>query len=79
MAKTGTRRSALVINEAEARVVRTAVGFIVDESNNVSETARKLNDRGQLTRSGRPWTASNLHRRLPCSAHGFNPRWPDQT
>lgn len=68
IAKTGPRGSALVVDEVEAEVVRAAVGFIVDDSNNVSEAARRLNGLGLLTRSGRPWTASNLHRRLRCSA-----------
>ncbi|MFI7344718.1 recombinase family protein [Streptomyces sp. NPDC049936] len=68
IARTGPRGSALVVDEVEAEVVCAAVGFIVDDSNNVSEAARRLNGLGLLTRSGRPWTASNLHRRLRCSA-----------
>lgn len=62
--QTGKRGSTLVINEPEARVVRTAVRLIVEEKKNVSEAARELNALGCLSRSGRPWTASNLHRRL---------------
>lgn len=66
--KAGGHRSTLVVDEGEARVVRRAVSLIVDESHNVSEAARRLNSLGQLTRSGRPWTASNLHRRLRCTS-----------
>ncbi|WP_406132435.1 recombinase family protein [Streptomyces anthocyanicus] len=66
--KSGGHRSVLVADEGEARVVRRAVSLVVDESLNVSEAARELNASGHLTRSGRPWTASNLHRRLRCSA-----------
>ncbi|MEU1045769.1 recombinase family protein [Streptomyces sp. NPDC005897] len=66
--KAGGHRSTLVVDEGEARVVRKAVSLVVDESHNVSETARELNTLGYLTRSGRPWTASNLHRRLRCSS-----------
>ena len=66
--KTGRRGSRLVIAEAEARVVRKAASLIVDEKKNVSETARELNALGYLSRSGRPWTASNVHRRLKSSA-----------
>jgi DNA invertase Pin-like site-specific DNA recombinase len=62
--KAGRRRSTLVISEDEACVIRKAVSLIVDEKKNVSETARELNALGFLSRSGRPWTASNLHRRL---------------
>ncbi|MGW7567268.1 recombinase family protein [Streptomyces tendae] len=64
--KAGGHRSTLVVDEGEARVVRRAVSLIVDESHNVSEAARELNALGHFTRSGRPWTASNLHRRLRC-------------
>ncbi|MGV9284178.1 recombinase family protein [Streptomyces sp. NPDC003730] len=66
--KAGGRRSTLVVDEGEARVVRRAVSLIVDASHNVSEAARELNALGHFTRSGRPWTASNLHRRLRCPA-----------
>ncbi|GGN37624.1 hypothetical protein GCM10011578_082060 [Streptomyces fuscichromogenes] len=66
--KTGRHGSRLVIAEAEARVVLKAVSLIVDEKKNVSETARELNAHGCLSRSGRPWTASNVHRRLKSSA-----------
>ncbi|MGY5060435.1 recombinase family protein [Streptomyces sp. 900105755] len=66
--KTGRRGSRLVVAEGEARVVLKAVSLIVDERKNVSETARELNALGYLSRSGRPWTASNVHRRLKSSA-----------
>ncbi|WP_424848525.1 recombinase family protein [Streptomyces sp. SAI-129] len=57
--KAGGHRSTLVVDEGEARVVRKAVSLVVDESHNVSETARELNTLGYLTRSGRPWTGSH--------------------
>ncbi|WP_234533450.1 recombinase family protein [Streptomyces shenzhenensis] len=66
--KTGRRGSRLVVAEAEARVVLKAVSLIVDEKKSVSETARELTAHGYLPRSGRPWTASNVHRRLTSSA-----------
>lgn len=56
--------SALVVNEEEARVVLKAVSLLVDEGMNVAQVARTLNKLGYPTRSGRPWSASNLHRRL---------------
>ncbi|MGQ4385037.1 recombinase family protein [Streptomyces sp. SAS_270] len=60
----GKRGSTVVVNEAEAKVVLSAVSLIVDGNRNVSEVAEELNSAGCFTRSGRPWTASNLHRRL---------------
>ncbi|MES5822009.1 recombinase family protein [Streptomyces sp. RG80] len=62
--QTGKRGCALNVDENEADVVRTAVTLIVDEQQTVSQAAQELNALGRLTRSGRPWTASNLHRRL---------------
>ncbi|MEU0948728.1 recombinase family protein [Streptomyces canus] len=60
----GARGSALVVYEQEARVVLKAVSLLVDEGMNVTQAARTLNELGYSTRSGRPWSASNLHRRL---------------
>lgn len=60
----GRRRSVLVIDDDEAAVVRKAVSLVVDEGKNISATARELNRLGLLTRSGRPWSAANLYRRL---------------
>ncbi|MCX5333538.1 recombinase family protein [Streptomyces sp. NBC_00140] len=62
--QTGKRGCALIVNESEADVVRTAVALIVDEQQTISQAAQELNALGKPTRSGRPWTASNLHRRL---------------
>ncbi|MFE1095902.1 recombinase family protein [Streptomyces smyrnaeus] len=64
----GKRGSKLVINEDEARTIFQAVYLIVDKKMNVSEAAQELNVLGMLTRSGKPWTASNLHRRLRSNA-----------
>lgn len=60
----GARGSALLVDVGEARVVLKAVGLLVDEGMNVAQAARTLNELGYSTRSGRPWSASNLHRRL---------------
>ncbi|MFE3856177.1 recombinase family protein [Streptomyces griseorubiginosus] len=64
----GVRGSVLLVDEGEARVVRKAVSLLVDEGMNVGQAARALNELGYPTRSGRPWSASNLHRRLKSSA-----------
>jgi DNA invertase Pin-like site-specific DNA recombinase/transposase len=61
---TGARKSALLVDEEEARVVLKAVSLLVDDGMNVAQVARTLNELGYPTRSGRPWSASNLHRRL---------------
>ncbi|MFF5497990.1 recombinase family protein [Streptomyces aquilus] len=66
--QSGKRESTLIVDESEADVVRAAVTLIVDEKQNVSRAAQELNALGMFTRSGRPWTASNLHRRLGGSA-----------
>ncbi|MFE4785783.1 recombinase family protein, partial [Streptomyces sp. NPDC056716] len=60
----GRRRSVLVVDETEVAVVRKAVSLVLDEDKNISAAARELNALGLMTRSGRPWTAANLHRRL---------------
>lgn len=60
----GVRGSALLVDEQEARVALKAVSLLVDEGMNVAQAARTLNELGYSTRSGRPWSASNLHRRL---------------
>ncbi|KUN21478.1 hypothetical protein AQJ23_31675 [Streptomyces antibioticus] len=64
----GKRGSTLIVNDCEADVVREAVTLIVEGKKNVSQAALELNALGNFTRSGRPWTASNLHRRLRSSA-----------
>ncbi|MBE8474004.1 recombinase family protein [Streptomyces justiciae] len=64
----GKRGSTLIVNDREADVVRAAVTLIVEGKKNVSQAALELNKLGKFTRSGRPWTASNLHRRLRSSA-----------
>lgn len=66
--QSGRRGSTLIVNDREADVVRAAVTLIVEGKKNVSQAASELNERGMFTRSGRPWTASNLHRRLRSSA-----------
>ncbi|MET9495046.1 transposase [Streptomyces sp. NPDC006552] len=52
----------------EAGVARTAVHLVIDEGLTVAATARALNDRALFARSGRPWSAANLHRRLTSSS-----------
>ncbi|MEU6391270.1 recombinase family protein [Streptomyces sp. NPDC046939] len=62
------RGSRLTVDAKEARVARTAVHFIVDRGMNTAQAARELNAEGLFPRSGRPWSASNLHRRLTSSS-----------
>ena len=58
------RRSTLVINEAEAHTVRTAVAFIVDEALTTWVAAERLNALGLLPRRSTRWTHHNLRRQL---------------
>lgn len=60
----GKRGSVLEICEKEAATWREIARLMVDEMYNLSETARELNARGMLTRSGKPWTPANLRNRI---------------
>ncbi|MFV2195992.1 recombinase family protein [Nocardiopsis sp. LOL_012] len=69
----GRRGSYLVIDEREATVLRTARVYLVDDGLDVGDTAARLNARGMVTRSGKPWSVVNLRARLlaesTCEAH----------
>jgi hypothetical protein len=56
--------SGLVENPAEKEIVTVALDLIVDDCP-LSRVAAELNSRGMKTRSGRPWTASDLFTLLP--------------
>jgi DNA invertase Pin-like site-specific DNA recombinase len=61
---TGGRTNTLVLHEPEACVVREVVGWIVNDGLTTGQVARRLNARGTLTRTGRPWSHQNLRRQL---------------
>ncbi|WP_178378533.1 recombinase family protein [Nocardiopsis flavescens] len=60
----GKRGSFLVIDEAEAAVLRAAYRYLVEDGLDVGDTAARLNARGMVTRSGKPWSVVNLRARL---------------
>lgn len=60
----GQKGSFLVIDEDEARVILKATELIVDEKQCFQEAAQELNRLEMFTRSGRPWTDTNLYQRM---------------
>jgi DNA invertase Pin-like site-specific DNA recombinase len=64
----GAFGSILEIDPTEATVVRLLADLVIESGRSVADTAEELNRRGFLTRSGKRWTASNLHRRLKSAA-----------
>ena len=64
----GAFGSTLEVDHAEAAVVRLLADLVIEGRRTLSELAEELNRRGIPTRSGRPWTRANLHRRLKSAA-----------
>ncbi|MEU0028190.1 recombinase family protein [Streptomyces sp. NPDC006335] len=64
----GVFGSTLEVDPAEAAVVRLLADLIIGSNRTVTDIAGELNRRGILTRSGKRWTATNLHRRLKSAA-----------
>ncbi|WP_159024973.1 recombinase family protein [Streptomyces sp. CB01373] len=60
----GTFGSTLEVDPAEAGVVKLLADLVIDGGRTLVGIAKELNSRGILTRSGKPWTGTNLHRRL---------------
>lgn len=60
----GQKGSFLVVSEDEARVILTAVSLLVDGKVSFEEAADELNRLEMYTRSGKPWTATNLYQRM---------------
>lgn len=65
---TGGKRSVVKINENEAKIIRRVTELMVDEGLNLTDTVRALNAEGLLTRTGVPWTVSNLRSRVTSDA-----------
>ncbi|MGW7205160.1 recombinase family protein [Streptomyces sp. NPDC054837] len=64
----GAFGSILEIDPTEAAVVRLLADLVIEGGRSGADIAEELNRRGFLTRSGKRWTASNLHRRLKSAA-----------
>ncbi|NEB02921.1 recombinase family protein [Streptomyces sp. SID13726] len=64
----GAFGSILEVDPAEAAVVRLLADLVIEGDRTVTGIAEELNRRGILTRSGKRWTATNLHRRLKSAA-----------
>ncbi|MBL3665646.1 recombinase family protein [Streptomyces sp. M2CJ-2] len=60
----GKRGSFLVIDENEAATLKAARKMAVEEGLNTREMAQRLNALGMFTRSGKPWSHSNLRAKL---------------
>ncbi|QDI73178.1 recombinase [Streptomyces calvus] len=60
----GKRGSFLVIDEHEAAILKAARTMAVEEGMNTREMAARLNALGMVTRSGKPWSHSNLRAKL---------------
>ncbi|MGW5429362.1 recombinase family protein [Streptomyces sp. NPDC004059] len=60
----GQKGSFLVINEHEALVILEAVALLVDDKKSFEEAADELNRLKMYTRSGKPWTCTNLYQRM---------------
>ncbi|WP_435813767.1 recombinase family protein [Streptomyces tauricus] len=60
----GKRGSVLVKDEHEAAILRAAQKMAVDEALNTREMAARLNALEMVTRSGKPWSHSNLRAKL---------------
>ncbi|MFL5993401.1 MAG: recombinase family protein [Streptomyces sp.] len=64
----GAFGSTLEVDPAEAAVVRLVADLVIEGGRTVTDIAEELNRRGILTRSGKRWTATNLHRRVKSAA-----------
>ncbi|MEV5957802.1 recombinase family protein [Streptomyces sp. NPDC051987] len=64
----GAFGSALEVDPAEAAVVRLLADLVIEGGRTLTDVAEELNRRGIPTRSGKPWTGTNLHRRLQSAA-----------
>jgi DNA invertase Pin-like site-specific DNA recombinase len=64
----GVFGSTLAVDPAEAAVVRLVADLVIEGGRTVTDIAGELNRRGILTRSGKRWTPTNLHRRLKSAA-----------
>lgn len=60
----GQKGSFLVINEDEARVILKAVSLLVDYKLSFEGVSDELNRLKMYTRSGKPWTCTNLYQRM---------------
>ncbi|MCT9083019.1 recombinase family protein [Streptomyces fulvoviolaceus] len=60
----GRKGSFLVVCEGEARVILKAVALLVDDKKSYEDVAEELNRLEMYTRSGKPWTATNLYQRM---------------
>ena len=60
----GGSNNRLAVDEAEAKIVRMVVSWIVDEGLTTGQATRRLNDMGIGTRKQREWTHQNLRRIL---------------
>ncbi|GAA3180933.1 recombinase family protein [Streptomyces virens] len=60
----GKRGSFLVIDEHEAAILQAARKMAVEEGMNTREMAQRLNALEMFTRSGKPWSHSNLRGKL---------------
>ncbi|WP_369260232.1 recombinase family protein [Streptomyces sp. R35] len=60
----GQKGSFLVVCEDEARVILKAVALLVDDKKSYEKVADELNRLEMYTRSGKPWTATNLYQRM---------------
>jgi DNA invertase Pin-like site-specific DNA recombinase len=64
----GRRKSTITVCESEANVLCRAAELMVDLGLNLTEASNQLNREGLVTRSGGPWTPSNLRQRLTSDA-----------
>ncbi|MEV5079996.1 recombinase family protein [Streptomyces sp. NPDC056159] len=60
----GAFGSTLEVDPAEAGVVKLLADLVTEGGRTLAGIAEELNSRGVLTRSGKRWTGTNLHRRL---------------
>ncbi|MEU9190637.1 recombinase family protein [Streptomyces sp. NPDC048484] len=60
----GQKGSFLAVCEGEARVILKAVALLVDDRTSFEEAADELNRLEMYTRSGKPWTTTNLYQRM---------------
>ncbi|WP_342781919.1 recombinase family protein [Streptomyces griseorubiginosus] len=64
----GAFGSTLEVDPTEAAVVRLLADLVIEGGSTLMDLAEELNRRGIPTRSGKPWTRANLHRRLKGAA-----------
>ncbi|MFF8426420.1 recombinase family protein [Streptomyces sp. NPDC016566] len=60
----GQKGSLLVVNVDEARIILKAVSLLIDDKKSFAEAADELNRLKMYTRSGKPWTCTNLYQRM---------------